>query len=416
MRLILIRAGASATSAARSVFGRFGTEAGLLMFSRILQNGNGFLLSILIVRRFGLAAAGTMAIATVAVVVVGLLGTFGLPYVFARTDAPACVMNTIGFAAAVVVVPLTLPVAALLGLVAGRDHREAMVIALLALGGPFFAQANIVGALQVLQKRAAHSLIPPLANLLGLIVGALLSPSYLMFAALLALFRFSGTLMAFLVLPRAACSLPVFLRHIREGSRFLTADALNSGTDQITVLISSWLMSRGDLGLFGLCRQMLTVSDTPGWSKMQAMYPAVVDAPERVMPTLRRVMLLMGTVCGSAVAAMIVPLSIWVFHQPRLMVLVPLLMASVPLRYLLASYDLHLRATGAVRRSNLVSLIRSVSGVVMITAAAWAGGALGAVLGTIAQTGLAVWVTGRACADVRHGEIRIPVGVGQAPG
>jgi len=63
---------------------RFGREASLVLLARVLQNANGFLLSVLIVRRFGLAAAGTLTIATIATVVIELFGTFGLTWTSAN--------------------------------------------------------------------------------------------------------------------------------------------------------------------------------------------------------------------------------------------------------------------------------------------------------------------------------------------
>src|SRR5664279_6611246 len=134
----------------RQILQSYGRDAGLVLFGRVLQNINGFLLSVLIVRRFGLAAAGTLAVATIAAVIIALLGTFGLIYVFARSDAPTPVKNGLGFTAALLVVPLGLPFVVALGLVAGHNLEEAAVIAALSLGGCFFAQTNIANALQVI--------------------------------------------------------------------------------------------------------------------------------------------------------------------------------------------------------------------------------------------------------------------------
>lgn len=149
---------------------------------------------------------------------------------------------------------------------------------------------------------------------------------------------------AFLRLERDPIDFRLFAKHAADGARFLTGDAINLGVEQLTVLIASFLMSRADLGLFGLCRQMLTVSDTPGWSQMLAKYPAVVADPERALPELRRLMLRLGVFCAAGVAALAAPLGMFVFRVPRFIFLVPLLLTSTPLRCLLSTYDLHLRA------------------------------------------------------------------------
>lgn len=375
---------------------RFGREAGLVMFARALQNANGLLLSVLVVRLYGLPAAGTLTVAAVAVVVVALVGTFGLPYVFARMDAPMRARNALGACAALVVVPASLPLLVALGLAAGHDGEEAAIIALLALGGPFFAQGNLLSALQVLQGKAGDAVITPAANALGLVVAALFAPGYLAFAAILAAFRFAGVAVAFLRLDRGTLDFRSFLKEAREGCRFLVGDSINLGVDQATVLIASYLMSRGDLGLFGLCRQMLTVAETPGWSQMQAKYPAVVADPDGALPELRRLMIRLGAGCAAAVALIAVPLGFLVFHLPRFALLAPLLLASTPVRYLLSTYDLHLRAISALGRVNRVSAIRAVLALALIPAGALYAGALGAILATILHVCLATLLTARA--------------------
>ena len=237
-------------------------------------------MSILIVRQFGLAAAGTLAVATVATVVIANLGTFGFTYVFARIDAPAPVKNALGFTAALVVVPLSLPFVVALGLIAGHSLEEAAVIAVLSLGGCYFAQTNIASALQVRRSRKAID-DPSRRELVGLIAAGLFGLSYLLFALILAAFRFVGTLSAFLCLERVRIKLSFFWINVRAGAHFLTADILNLGSDQLTVLLASFLMSRMDLGVFGLCRQMRTVSDTPGWSQVQANIRSSSPIPRR---------------------------------------------------------------------------------------------------------------------------------------
>jgi O-antigen/teichoic acid export membrane protein len=373
--------------------GKFGHVAGLVLAARILQNINGFLLSVLIVRRFGLAGAGTLAIATVAIVVMALISTFGLTYTLARMQISTPKKNTIGLLACIATLPACLPLAILLGLAAGQNHQEAAVIAVLALGGPFFAQTNIANALQVLQGKAGDCVIPPIGNMLGLIAAAAFGSSFLMFAALLAAFRFASIAVVFLRLPRGRLPLREVLEHLAEGLRFLTADAVNLGSDQVTVLIVSYLISRGELGLFGLCRQMLTVSDTPGWSQLQASYPAIVADPQGQIPKLRRRLMVTGVLCAVVVAALTVPLGLWVYHLPGFMILGPLLQTSTPVRYLLGVYDTRLRAIGAVARSNRVSLIRGLLALLIIPMGAWMAGATGAVVATILHVCIATYIT-----------------------
>ncbi len=390
----------------------FDRAAMLVLLARVLQNFNGFLLSVLLVRNFGLAAAGTLAMATVGVVVLALLGTFGLIYTLPRIAVPLAQRTTLGFLAALASVPLSLPAIVLLGVCTGVSAQEASAIILFALGGTFFAQCNIANALQVLHGRPEQTVIQPVANLIGLGLAAAFAPSLVVFAAILAVCRLAGTLAAFLVLPRAPMRLGDAIGHAGASLRFITADAINLGADQLTVLVVSTLISRGELGLLGLCRQLLTVSDTPGWSQMQADYPALVTDPARATPAVRRKMLWLGPVCGLGVALAAVPLALWGYGVSGLALLGPLILCSVPWRYLLCVQDVWLRAVGAARRANSVSVLRCVLGLLLVPGGAlagslvvgpaFAGGALGAVIGMMLHTAASTWITGRAAAQLGY--------------
>jgi O-antigen/teichoic acid export membrane protein len=382
----------------------FGRDAAVVLIARLLQNANGFLLSVLIVRRFGLASAGTLTVATTAIVVLSLLGTFGLTYGLARLPITEREKNTLGAFACLIVMPLSLPIVVGLGVAAGHSAHEVASIALLALGGPFFAQTNIVNALQVLQGKAAQSVLPPLGNLAGLLIGTACGGPLAVFALVLAVCRFAGVAACFAFLPLGRLRLRDTLAHMREGTRFLTADALLLATDQATIIISSYLMSRAELGLFGLVRQMLTLSDTPSWSRMQAAYPAMVADPAGVFPGFRRSMLAFGAVFAAGVAAATVPLGLFVYHLPRFAILAPLLMTIVPLRYVMGSFDMRLRAMGLVARTNRLCLLRGGLSLLLVPVAAWRGGALGGVLATMAQNVIATWLTSRVSVSEGAGE------------
>ena len=310
---------------------KFGRAAGLVLLARVLQNLNGFLLSILIVRRFGLQGAGTLVIATIAIVVLALIGTCGLPYTLARMNIDPRQRNTVGLFACMAVVPLSLPFVGALGLIVGHSHKEALVIALLALGGPFFAQTNITNALQVLLNKPGDAIIPPIGNLLGLIVAAWVSPGFVTFAAILAAFRFAAIGCAFLRLPCRRTSFRMLITHMADGARYLIADAINLGTDQAAMLILSFILSRAQLGLLGLCRQLITVSDTPGWSQIQAFYPGMVADPARNGPLLISRLRWIGIVSAASVALLTAPLGLWIYRAPGFLVLAPLLQVSTPI-------------------------------------------------------------------------------------
>src|ERR1700759_1758626 len=97
------------TAFAHARLRNFGWDAAVILFARMLQNANGFLLSVIIVRKFGLAAAGSLTIATIATVLLGTFCTFGLPYIFAREKADNTVRNTIGFLAWFAAIVISVP-------------------------------------------------------------------------------------------------------------------------------------------------------------------------------------------------------------------------------------------------------------------------------------------------------------------
>ena len=182
----------------------------------------------------------------------------------------------------------------------------------------------------MLLNKPGDAIIPPIGNLLGLIVAAWVSPGFVTFAAILAAFRFAAIGCAFLRLPCRRTSFRMLITHMADGARYLIADAINLGTDQAAMLILSFILSRAQLGLLGLCRQLITVSDTPGWSQIQAFYPGMVADPARNGPLLISRLRWIGIVSAASVALLTAPLGLWIYRAPGFLVLAPLLQVSTP--------------------------------------------------------------------------------------
>jgi hypothetical protein len=391
---VIVSTGRSLRRLAQNQLRAFGRDAGLIMFSRLLQNANGFLLSIAIIRKFGLAAAGSLTISTIGTVVLATFLTFGLPYVFARTDASIGTRNSIGLAAALAALVGSIPVCAALGLGFGKDTQEILAIFLLSLGGAFFAQTSVANALLVLQDRAADIIFSPLGNLLGLGIGYFLTHDFVTFAMVIAGCRFLGAFFIFVRLPLHRFSLSELKTHFRQGLQFLTADTVGLIADQGAVMIASALMTRADLGIFGLCRQMLTVSDTPLWSRLVAWYPRVVADQIGATAQLRREMLKMGVLCGLGLAALSLPLALWIYHLPAFLAAACLMVASVPFRYVVATGEMSLRAFGCIGLVNKVTLLRCLL-VALLPCGIYLGGLYGAIIASLLQAVILTWVTSR---------------------
>jgi len=379
-----------------------GRDAALVTGSRFMQNALGFALSIAVVHRFGLAGVGLLTIASVGVVIQASLLTFGLPYVLARSDASIGQRNALGATMAGVAQLVALPVGAALGVLYGHDAREAAVIALLSLGGPYFAQSSIAEALLVLQGKTGRIALSTLGGLLGLAVAYLVAEDFLVFATILAIGRFSGLACLFASLPCERFGAATLREHLRRGTRFLLPDMLGLLAEQASVAIVSMLTSRAELGVFGLCRQLLTVGDTPLWSRLVAWYPRLCAEPAAAR-TLERQMLARGLGFGAALAALAPALGTWVFHSPEVVRLGPLMMCCVPFRYVAGTAEMTLRAMSDVAAVHRVTLLRCAL-VALLPIGLWCGGLTGAVLAMILQIALVAVLARRmvAAASRRH--------------
>ncbi|HEX8374057.1 MAG TPA: hypothetical protein VF606_02645, partial [Geminicoccaceae bacterium] len=354
----------------RLASGLLDREASVLLLARLAQNANGFLLSVLLVRQFGLAAAGTATVATIAITALALLGTAGLPFSLAREGAGVAERNATGLAASALVVPLALPAIALYAWLASRGVEEAVAVGLLALGGLFFAQVNVLNALLVLQGRVQLSFIPPLANLAGLGVAAATASSLAGFAAVLALFRLAGVAMVYARLDLAPVAPRAVLARVRAGAAFLTTDAINLGSDQLVLLLVSYLLPREALGLVGLCRQLMTVAETPGWSLVQSRYPELVSRAGAGFPHLRGRIVRLSLLCSAVTLPAAWLLGTQLYEAPALCPLAVVFAAALPARDLGNLYEQTMRALGAVRSSNQVAALRFAVAVVALPAAA----------------------------------------------
>jgi O-antigen/teichoic acid export membrane protein len=363
----------------------------IVIFVRVLQSSNGFLLSILLVRRFGLAAAGNYALAAVAIATLSIICTFGLPFSFGRSSDRIAEKNTVGTAAIVLLVPASLPSIALYGYVVGRDVPEAVAIALFAVGGCFFAQTNILNALLVLQGRLRLSLFPALFNTVGIVGAAGLAGSLATFAAMLAIPRLIGIAIVCCALPQECVSMRRLWQHLRPGFGLLSSDIFNYGSDQILVVAISYLVDREHLGILGLCRQVIGVADTPGASLLQTLYPALAQGPAAVVATTRRRMFKLAALTAIVCATLTVPLGIWFYHVPQLPLYAITLLVSLPGRYLLSLYETLLKAINEIAVLNQLALLRGMTWVA--TAMLSVFGLYAVIIGFVVHAWLSAWIT-----------------------
>lgn len=328
-----------------------------VLLARVLQCANGFLLSIILVRQYGLAAAGTYALSSVAIGSLAILCTFGLPYSLARSQAPISERNALGAAAGLVMAPLALPFIALYALSLGSDIDEAAIIGAFALSGLFFAQTAIFNALVVLQNRAALSVLPQAFSALTLLAGAAFTNSLLEFAAAVGLARTLGLGMCF-VLPHSPVNFRSFFAHARKSSNFVPFELLHLASDQICTVLLSFVLTRETLGIFGLWRQLFNAGMLLPSSMIQAGYPEIVRQPGPTLLHLRRKISLVSVLSTGALALVAIPLGTLVYNAPALPILTLLLVPCLPLGCLVILYDMGMRALDCVGMMNRIGLLR----------------------------------------------------------
>ena len=151
-----------------------GRDGSFLLLSRVTQMGNGFALSVVLIKEFGLARVGTYTVAAVAIAALSLLCSVGLPYSLPREPLTNQERNTVAAWWALLLIPIVLLTVVPFGLVMARRPGEWIEIALFACGGYFFGQTNVLNTLLLLQRRTSWMIVPPIVNTAGIIAGLFL--------------------------------------------------------------------------------------------------------------------------------------------------------------------------------------------------------------------------------------------------
>ena len=229
------------------------SEAGLLLWGRVILMGNAFLVSIFLIKKFGLAAVGTYTLANVAVTFLSLSCGFGLNYSLPRESMTNPQRNTVTLVWSGLVAPVSLLLIIAYAWIMAENRQEILEISLFATAGFFVALTNVANTLYLLQKRIHLSLIFPIVHTAGLLVGMIFSRTVIQFALALMVFRALGSFIPFVLLNYSRVSLANIFRCGIRGCGFLPSDMLAMFSEQSGLLILSQLLSRGDLGMFGLC-------------------------------------------------------------------------------------------------------------------------------------------------------------------
>jgi O-antigen/teichoic acid export membrane protein len=335
-----------------------GRDSLLLLLARVIQMANGFALSVLLVRIFGLGTVGTYTVATIAMAALSQISAAGLNYLLPREDLSNQERNFVAlWWAACFIAPVCLLVP-LYGAVMARVPGEWLEITLFAWSGYFFGQTNVLNTLLLLDNNTRWSILPPVTNAVGILTAALTADTVVAFASVLLIFRALGNTCLFARLDYARVAPRAAFRYCWKGLKYSPMDLIAMLSEQIGPLIMAHSLTRAELGLFGLCQQLLAAADTPGWSVIQAHYPSLARSGRGIPQALRRTLLTLSLLMAALLSVGSFIIARYVYALPRLWPIMALLSLSLPWRYLNSFYDQVLRAAGRVRAGTHLAILK----------------------------------------------------------
>lgn len=335
-----------------------GKDGAWLMLGRFILLVNAFFLSIFLVKKFGLSAVGTYTIANVAVTFLALFCESGLSYSLPRESLSNAQRSMVVLAWVIILTP---PAAMSIGLyswVMAATQVEFWEIALFATGGFFAGITNLTNILFLLQNRTPFSLVFPICNTLGIMAGVLLATSVTELALALLVFRSAGNAISFVLLKYVRIDIVTVLRCGVRGLEYLPSDLFALLSEQSGPIILSRLLSRGDLGLFGLCRQILTAADVPSWSFVQSKYPKLVESRLKVANEVGRQNLKISLLVAFMTIGLSFVLAFQIFQLPQLFSLMCVLTLVLPFRYNNHFFDRVIKSQGMIRLNTFLSMAK----------------------------------------------------------
>jgi hypothetical protein len=329
-----------------------------LLGGRGVQLANSVLLSAVVVRRFGLGMVGSFAIGYIAVAFLPHIISLGLNSELPRTKRP---IPELLFIAAVVQGTMFLLVTPLLYLYAtimATSHAEIPIIFVVAMFGCFTGMFNVALTLRILLREFRSAFFSPLIELVAIVTGGFLTHSGLQMAC----FALGGKILAFgFIWPKIRfrqVQLRAVLPTANHGSKYLFLDILSTLSEQLIPFALGISAPREQLGLFRLCQQISSAAETPGWSYVQAKYPELTQGKHSVSKEIARRARTIGMGAAGLCLVGSVPLALFVFHTPVIALMMLVLSAALPWRYVAYVNDWRLRAVGRVAPTLILAIAR----------------------------------------------------------
>lgn len=355
-------------------------QGSFLVLVKALSSATSLLISVLVVRLFGLDAAGTLAIAMFSWSLLTPLASMGLQSSLPRSGLSVGQNGTIAIGWSLAQVPLIALLAIVYAMFVAARGTETWIVALLAFGSSFNGFRTVLMALLVMENRASAAIAPTVATAVAIGFGAWRATTLLEFTgSVVGAWALGHVWLAFRV-PTARVSLQTAIREAREGARYLPADVLNAAGDETGPILLARLLSREAIGLLGLARQFVRMAELLAWSLGQSWYIRMVNDRSLEAQLLRAVRAVGMCVAPAAIAAS-AGFAFLLYRLPILLPLSAILIASVPSRYALVLFDLILRARGRADLCTKLSCWKLIASLVTVPVLGVLVGVWGATVG-----------------------------------
>jgi O-antigen/teichoic acid export membrane protein len=353
---------------------------GLLLIGRTIQLCNGLLLSVILVRRFGLDVVGSFALGIAAVNILASVCPLGLHAYLPRvkqSHGQSCFAGLVLF---LVQLPAVVVILGGYAWVQAHSAVEQRIIFFAAFSGYFIGLANLGMMLSIMVRRFYPGLIAPLCETAGLLAGSLLAQAPDGFAITLLLSRMVSVLVIWGGFRFERVSIDRITEIAGNGLRYLAPDVLALLAEQSAPLLLARVVSRAELGIFRLCQQLLMAADSPGWTFVQSQYPQMVESGPAFVDTVHRKVRRIGLTAAALCVVISTILALGFFQTPMVAPLMAVLSACLVWRYENYLFGQALRAAGRVRALTALGLAKLVAAVGIFYVATLTGGVWGAVL------------------------------------
>jgi O-antigen/teichoic acid export membrane protein len=353
--------------------------AALLLAGRVVQLFNSLIVSLVIMRRFGLETMGTFAVGFIAAALLASLAPMGLP---SHLPHLRVAHSKLCFSA-VVIHASTLPFFGLLlygyASVEAHSTSEQLTIFIVTLGGLLVGFSNTGMMLSIMRRRFYPGLLGPICEALAILAGGFAAKSSVGLAMFLLWGRFITVLIVWGEFQFRRVSARQVICIAKRGIGYAMPDVLALFSEQSAPLLLAGMVSRAELGEFRLCQQMLTAADTPGWTFVQSRYPDLVRGSSELSEHIFARTCNLGWVAATVSLFVSAFLAYYVYRIPALAGMMALLSATLVWRYKNNYFEQRFRAMGQLRTTTILGLMKLVASFILFFLLIRAYGGWGAV-------------------------------------